>query len=86
MRLKDKRILVTGSSGFVGRHLVKRLKEKGARTVAFDITAGKDVMAKWTTPAKPARGGPGAPKAAPNGVAFLRGLLPAQGGAAGRGV
>ena len=46
MRLKNKRILVTGSSGFVGRHLVKRLKDKGARTIAFDITAGKDVT-KW---------------------------------------
>lgn len=46
MRLKDKRVLVTGSSGFIGRHLVTRLREKGARVITFDLTDGKDVT-RW---------------------------------------
>jgi UDP-glucose 4-epimerase len=46
MRLSNRRVLVTGSSGFVGRHLIKRLREKGAKISSFDITDGKDVT-KW---------------------------------------
>ncbi len=46
MRLKDKRILVTGSSGFVGRHLVARLEANNAKVIPFDITDGKDVT-EW---------------------------------------
>ncbi|MCG6552786.1 MAG: NAD(P)-dependent oxidoreductase [Candidatus Magnetominusculus sp. LBB02] len=35
-------VLVTGSSGFVGRHLVSRLRQRGAIVVEFDITNGED--------------------------------------------
>ncbi|MBF0515584.1 MAG: NAD-dependent epimerase/dehydratase family protein [Nitrospirae bacterium] len=35
-------VLVTGSDGFVGRHLVRRLKDKGVAVEEFDITNGKD--------------------------------------------
>ena len=37
------RIAVTGSSGFVGSHLVKRLKELGADIVGLDIKNGVDI-------------------------------------------
>ena len=47
MELKKKNVLVTGSSGFVGRHLVKKLKEMGASVTSFDIANGRDVT-KWT--------------------------------------
>jgi len=43
MRLKGKKILVTGSSGFVGRHLVRTLRGIGARVSEFDIVKGKDI-------------------------------------------
>ncbi len=46
MSLNGKRVLVTGSSGFVGRHLTRALKENGARVVPFDITEGKDIT-RW---------------------------------------
>ncbi|MEO5360436.1 MAG: NAD-dependent epimerase/dehydratase family protein [Nitrospirota bacterium] len=36
-------VLVTGSDGFVGRHLLKRLKDNGIDVVEFDITNGRDV-------------------------------------------
>ena len=34
---KDRRILVTGGTGFLGKHLVSRLAELGANVTAFDI-------------------------------------------------
>ena len=34
MDLKNKRILVTGGHGFLGKHVVKKLQEKGAEIVA----------------------------------------------------
>ncbi len=36
-------VLVTGSAGFVGRHLCRRLEKLGARVVPFDLAEGKDV-------------------------------------------
>ena len=47
MELKKKNVLVTGSSGFVGRHLVKKLKEMGGSVTCFDIANGRDVT-KWS--------------------------------------
>lgn len=46
MGLKDKKVLVTGSSGFVGKHLVEGLKGKNADVVTFDVLAGRNA-AKW---------------------------------------
>jgi UDP-glucose 4-epimerase len=46
MGMKDKSVLVTGSSGFIGRHLVDRLRAEGARVFRFDITEGKDIT-QW---------------------------------------
>jgi len=35
MKLKNKKVLVTGSAGFIGSHLVERLLEEGCEVVAF---------------------------------------------------
>ena len=35
MKLEDKKVLVTGSDGFIGSHLVERLIEEGCRVKAF---------------------------------------------------
>ncbi|MBL76894.1 MAG: GDP-fucose synthetase [Chloroflexi bacterium] len=48
MNLKDKRILVTGGNGFLGRNLLKKLKQSGAREVSspssneFDLRKQQD--------------------------------------------
>jgi UDP-glucose 4-epimerase len=54
MEIKDQSVLVTGSSGFVGRHLVDRLREKGAEVLCLDIAEGKDVT-QWKEWASAAR-------------------------------
>lgn len=39
-----KKVLVTGSSGFVGRHLIQRLEEKALEHVDCDRTNGTDIL------------------------------------------
>ena len=36
-------IIVTGAKGFIGRHLVSRLSEKGHRIIVWDRSVGKDI-------------------------------------------
>jgi UDP-glucose 4-epimerase len=43
MRLQGKRIIVTGSDGFVGSHLVVRLRQEKAEVIPVDISEGIDV-------------------------------------------
>jgi len=38
------RVLVTGSSGFLGQHLCNALKECGPGVVEYDISEGYDIM------------------------------------------
>jgi len=49
MEMSGKSVLVTGSSGFVGRHLVDRLQEEGTGVHRFDIAEGGDITqwAQW---------------------------------------
>jgi len=44
MNLKNKKILVTGGSGFIGTNLTKRLKELGADVTIFDLAFGHDIQ------------------------------------------
>ena len=46
MNLDNKRILVTGSRGFMGTFLIKELERRGINTVGFDILDGNDIM-EW---------------------------------------
>ena len=39
--LKGKRVLVTGSNGFIGKHLVKRLAKEEAEIYCIDINKNK---------------------------------------------
>jgi len=43
MDLAGKRIIVTGSKGFVGSHLVRELRKGGAKVISIDISKGVDV-------------------------------------------
>jgi len=38
------RVLVTGSSGFIGRHVVAELRESGHEAVEFDVSTGHDFL------------------------------------------
>lgn len=40
------KVLVTGSKGFLGKHLVKFLKNKGIQTISFDLIDGQDLLDK----------------------------------------
>ena len=40
---KKKRILITGSHGFIGKHLTSRLKQSGHHIIEFDKSYGQDV-------------------------------------------
>jgi len=44
MNLAGRKVLVTGSSGFIGGHLVKRLKEEGAEVIELDLPLD---ITKW---------------------------------------
>ena len=44
------KIMVVGSSGYIGRHVVKNLVAQGAEVVAFDLVA---TLAQWTVPGVP---------------------------------
>jgi nucleoside-diphosphate-sugar epimerase len=43
MNIQEKRFLVTGSGGFVGRHLVNELKKEGGKVIGIDIQSGVDI-------------------------------------------
>lgn len=43
MKLKNKKILVTGGLGFIGSHLCTKLKEQGANVQIFDLGSGDNV-------------------------------------------
>ncbi|GIW64482.1 MAG: UDP-glucose 4-epimerase [Patescibacteria group bacterium] len=42
------KVLITGSSGFIGKHLVKFLKSKKIAVVPFDLVTGQDLFDKKT--------------------------------------
>ncbi len=42
------RVLVTGSDGFVGRHTVKALKDRGIGVISADKTTGMDLASRWS--------------------------------------
>lgn len=43
MNLKDKKILITGGSGFIGTNLIKRLEKEGAKVKNYDISDGNRI-------------------------------------------
>lgn len=43
MSLKEKKILITGGSGFIGLNLMRRLEKLKAKTINYDISRGDDI-------------------------------------------
>ena len=43
MRLKGKRVLVTGASGFIGRHLTVELQRQGAKVLTLDLQGNNPI-------------------------------------------
>ena len=43
MNLKNKKVLITGASGFIGSNLVGRLRQEGSRIDTYDIQNGHDI-------------------------------------------
>jgi nucleoside-diphosphate-sugar epimerase len=41
---EKKNILITGGSGFIGQHLVEKLKEQGHSVEVFDLANGQDLL------------------------------------------
>ena len=41
---EPKRAFVTGSSGFIGKHLVQRLKQAGWEVTGYDLKEGNDIL------------------------------------------
>ena len=46
MKIKGKKILVTGGSGFIGSNLVNKLEKLGARVFNYDISKNYDILDK----------------------------------------
>ncbi|KKP94043.1 MAG: NAD-dependent epimerase/dehydratase [Parcubacteria group bacterium GW2011_GWA1_36_12] len=44
MKIKGKKILVTGGSGFIGENLIKKLKQLNAQTSNYDISNGNSIL------------------------------------------
>jgi len=39
-----RKVLITGSNGFIGKHLIQALEKKGIEIVKFDKNSGKDIV------------------------------------------
>jgi len=46
MKLKNKKIIVTGGAGVIGRELIKKLEEKGAMIRCFDISPKPQIFSR----------------------------------------